>query len=121
MSIYDTLNKEQIAHDLALIVVENILEDIDNEYLEYFDFESMSFVNKVTKSVPINDSKQLQSSSFDNSSKLDGVLLYNKYSLSITLKSTFSFELSPCFILEIINNIWSIEYLRVTDNVLNII
>lgn len=28
----NTLNKEQIAHDLALIVVENILEDIDNEY-----------------------------------------------------------------------------------------
>ena len=26
------MDKEQIAHDLALIVVENMLEDIDNEY-----------------------------------------------------------------------------------------
>ena len=26
----DTLTKEQIAHDLALVVVENMLEDIDD-------------------------------------------------------------------------------------------
>lgn len=31
-----------------------IREDIDNEYLEYFDFESMSFVNKVTKGVDLS-------------------------------------------------------------------
>ena len=26
------MDKEQIAHDLALIIVENMLEDIDSEY-----------------------------------------------------------------------------------------
>ena len=31
-----------------------IREDIDNEYLEYFDFESMSFVNKITKGMDIS-------------------------------------------------------------------
>ena len=31
-----------------------VREDIENEYIEYFDFETMSFVNKVTKGVDIS-------------------------------------------------------------------
>ena len=31
-----------------------IREDIDNEYLEYFDFETMSFVNKVTTGLDLS-------------------------------------------------------------------
>ena len=31
-----------------------VREDIDNEYVEFFDFESMSFVNKITKGVDIS-------------------------------------------------------------------
>lgn len=31
-----------------------IREDVDNEYLEYFDFETMSFINKITKGVELS-------------------------------------------------------------------
>ena len=31
-----------------------IREDVDNEYLEYFDFETMSFINKITKGVDLS-------------------------------------------------------------------
>ena len=42
-----------------------IREDIDNEYLEYFDFESMSFVNKITKGVELSSIDALTTMFFD--------------------------------------------------------
>ena len=42
-----------------------IREDIENEYLEFFDFESMSFVNKVTKGVDLSSIDALTTMFFD--------------------------------------------------------
>jgi len=41
------MNKEQIAHDLALVVVENMLEDIDSEYgVKQYSYEIVEIYNE---------------------------------------------------------------------------
>ncbi len=50
-----------------------IREDIENEYLEYFDFESMSFVNKVTKEVDLS-SIDVLTTLFENQEELSNYI-----------------------------------------------
>ena len=46
------LEKEKIAHDLAIIVVENVLEDIDDDYsLKEYSKEAVAVYKKAKENI----------------------------------------------------------------------
>lgn len=71
-----------------------IREDIENEYLEYFDFDSMSFVNKVTKDVDLSSIDAL-TTLFENQEELSDYIdkveeFHNEYNYSYKIIYTIN-------------------------------
>ena len=85
-----------------------IREDIENEYIEYFDFENMEFLPKITKGVVLSTIDSLTTmflSESDLSDYIDKVESIYKYTYKIIHKS-FSKKED-----KVLNVIWNDKYL----------